>query len=144
VPLGGGGGRGDGDPPLPLLLHPVHGRRAVVDLTDLVAPARVEQDALSRRRLPRVDVGHDPDVAGLGEAGGGAAHVQLLVDACHWRGGDPGGRTGGRAPERSGRLITRITSAPGGRGLSVARISSVSARISRLLPTSVAGRSHRR
>src|SRR5207248_235711 len=77
-PLGGGGGGGDGDPPLALLLHPVHRGGAVVDLTDLVAAAGVEQDALGRRGLPRVDVRHDPDVAGLGQAGGGRAHVLLL------------------------------------------------------------------
>ena len=85
-PLGGGGGGGDGDPPLLLLLHPVHGGGAVVDLADLVAAAGVEQDALGRRGLPRVDVRHDPDVAGLGQAGGGRAHgppavARLLVAA---------------------------------------------------------------
>ncbi len=33
-------------------------------LAEPVRPARVEQDALSRRRLARVDVSHNPDVAG--------------------------------------------------------------------------------
>ncbi len=46
-----------------LLLHPVHGRAALVDLADLVGLARVVEDALRRRRLARVDVGHDADVA---------------------------------------------------------------------------------
>jgi len=50
-----------------LLLHPVHGGRALVDLTDLVVDARVEQDPLGGRGLARVDVRHDPDVADLGE-----------------------------------------------------------------------------
>jgi hypothetical protein len=36
-----------------------------VDLADLVRLAGVEQDALGRRRLARIDVGHDPDVPGL-------------------------------------------------------------------------------
>ena len=55
---------GDGDAPLALLFHPVHRGLALVDLTDLVVLARVEQDALSRGGLARIDVGHDPDVAG--------------------------------------------------------------------------------
>jgi hypothetical protein len=54
----------DGDAALALLLHPVHRGCALVDLTDLVVLARVEQDALGRGGFARVDVGHDPDVAG--------------------------------------------------------------------------------
>jgi len=38
-----------------------------VDLTDLVVLAGVEEDALGRRRLTGIDVGHDADVAGLVE-----------------------------------------------------------------------------
>jgi hypothetical protein len=38
-----------------------------VDFTDLVADAGVEEDPLGGRRLARVDVGHDPDVADLGQ-----------------------------------------------------------------------------
>jgi hypothetical protein len=49
-----------------------------VDLTDLVVDAGVEEDALGRRGLARVDVRHDPDVAGLGEVGG-ASHDRSLV-----------------------------------------------------------------
>ena len=64
VPDARGGGRGDGDATLLLLRHVVHGRRAVVDLADLVALAGVVEDALGRRGLARVDVGHDADVAG--------------------------------------------------------------------------------
>src|SRR6478735_65964 len=37
--------------------------RAVVHLADLVGAAGVVEDALGRRRLARVDVGHDSDVA---------------------------------------------------------------------------------
>ena len=58
----GGGGR-DGHAALLLLHHPVHRRGAVVHLADLVGLARVVQNALGRRRLARVDVGHDADVA---------------------------------------------------------------------------------
>ena len=55
----------DGDAALLLLDHPVHLRRAFVDLTDLVRLPRVIEDALGRGGLARVDVGHDPDVPGL-------------------------------------------------------------------------------
>jgi hypothetical protein len=65
APLAGRGGRGDRDAALLLLLHPVHRRGALVDLADLVGPPRVIEDALGRRRLARIDVGHDPDVPGL-------------------------------------------------------------------------------
>src|SRR4051794_14099368 len=68
APLTGRRGGGDGDPALLLLLHPVHRRGALVDLTDLVRTTRVVEDALRRRRLAGVDVRHDPDVAGLLEA----------------------------------------------------------------------------
>src|SRR5690606_16206745 len=61
-PEAGRRGGGDGDPPLLLLLHPVHGGRAVMDLADLVALPRVVEDALGRGRLPGIDVGHDADV----------------------------------------------------------------------------------
>ena len=63
---GGRGGR-DRDAALLLLLHPVHDGSALVDLAHLVGAAGVEEDALGRRRLTGVDVGHDPDVAGLVE-----------------------------------------------------------------------------
>ena len=65
LPVARGRGGGDRDAALLLLDHPVHGRRALVDLADLVRLARVEQDALGRRRLAGVDVGHDADVARL-------------------------------------------------------------------------------
>ena len=66
-PLAGGRGRRDRDAALLLLLHPVHGRGALVDLAHLVGLAGVVEDALGRRRLARIDVGHDPDVSGLFE-----------------------------------------------------------------------------
>ena len=57
----------DRDAALLLLLHPVHGGSALVDLTDLVVDTGVEQDPLGRGGFARVDVRHDPDVADLGE-----------------------------------------------------------------------------
>src|SRR5207247_9237786 len=61
------GRRGDGDAALLLLHHPVHDRGALVDLADLVGLAGVVEDPFGRRALARVDVGHDPDVAGSGQ-----------------------------------------------------------------------------
>ena len=72
LPEARGGGSGDGHAALLLLHHPVHRRGAVVHLADLVGLARVVEDALGRRRLARVDVGHDADVARI-----------LQVDLCH-------------------------------------------------------------
>ena len=69
VPEAGHGGRRDRDAALLLLLHPVGGRGAVVGLAQLVVDARVEQDALGRRRLAGIDVRHDADVADLVEVG---------------------------------------------------------------------------
>ena len=63
LPKAGGGCGGDGHAALLLLDHPVHGGSAVVHLADLMSLARVVEDALGRRRLARVDVGHDADVA---------------------------------------------------------------------------------
>ena len=65
VPLAGRGRGGDRDAPLLLLLHPVHHGRALVNLPHLVGPTGVIEDALSRRRLTGVDVGHDPDIASV-------------------------------------------------------------------------------
>jgi hypothetical protein len=75
------GGR-DRDAALLLLLHPVHDGGALVDLAHLVGAPRVVEDALGRRRLARVDVRHDPDVADAIEgdflAGGGRRHAHHL------------------------------------------------------------------
>ena len=54
--------RRDRDAALLLLRHPVHRRGALVDLAHLVGAAGVVEDPLGRRRLARIDVGHDPDV----------------------------------------------------------------------------------
>ena len=66
-PVTGGRGGGDGDPTLLLLNHPVHGRAAVVRLTDPMDASRVEQDTLGGGRFPGVNVRHDPDIAGMGK-----------------------------------------------------------------------------
>src|SRR5262249_5015749 len=71
TPAGGRRGGGDGNAALLLLLHPVHRGGALVDLTDLVVDAGVEQDPLGGRGLARVDMRHDPDVADVGEFSGG-------------------------------------------------------------------------
>jgi len=65
APLGRRRGGRDRDAALLFLHHVVHDRGALVDLTDLVRAAGVVEDAFGRGRLARVDVGHDPDVAGL-------------------------------------------------------------------------------
>src|SRR3984957_19467941 len=62
LPEGRGRGRRDGDAALLLLLHPVHGRSAVVHFADLMRLAGIIEDALSGRRLPSIDVGHDAEV----------------------------------------------------------------------------------
>jgi len=80
VPLAGGGGRRDRDAPLLLLGHPVHRGGAFVHLTDLVVLPRVVEDPLGRRGLARVDVGHDPDVAGSVE--GSTAHHRVFLVTC--------------------------------------------------------------
>src|SRR5690349_9653722 len=79
LPLALRGGGGDGDAPLLLLLHPVHDGGALVDLTDLVRDAGVEEDALGRRRLTGVDVRHDADIADLGEGSVYGSHFESLL-----------------------------------------------------------------
>ena len=55
--------RGDGDAALLLLHHPVHRRRAVMHLADLVYLATIIKYALGGSGLACVDVCHQPDVA---------------------------------------------------------------------------------
>src|SRR5690606_20135275 len=83
-------GGGDGDAALALLLHPVHLGGALVGLADLVDAAGEEEDAFGQRRLARVDVGRDADVARLAEVGccGGFAHDRRRYRAL--RGGTAG------------------------------------------------------
>src|SRR5262249_29877454 len=58
-----GGSRGDGDAALLLLLHPVHGGGAFMDLTDAVQATGIKEDAFGRSGLAGIDVSHDADVA---------------------------------------------------------------------------------
>src|SRR5690606_32157263 len=62
-PEGRGGGGGDRDAALLLLLHPVHGRGAVMDFADLVRLACVEEHAFGGRGLTGVDMRHDTEIA---------------------------------------------------------------------------------
>ena len=58
-----GGRRGrDRDSALLLLLHPVHGRGALMHFAHPVQTTGIEQNTLRRRRLAGVDVRHDADV----------------------------------------------------------------------------------
>ena len=54
---------GDGDTTLAFLLHPVGDRGAFMHFADLVDRAGVEKNALRERRLARIDVGGNADVA---------------------------------------------------------------------------------
>ncbi len=63
APETGDGSRGDGDAALALLLHPVGGRLALVHLADFVLRTGVEEHALGRGRLARVNVGNDAEVS---------------------------------------------------------------------------------
>ena len=63
LPVAGGCRGGDGDTTLLLLLHPVHGGRALVGLANLVIDARIVQNALRRGGLSCINVGHDADIS---------------------------------------------------------------------------------
>ena len=63
LPETGGRRRGNGNTPLLLLLHPVHGGRTIVHLTNLVGQAGVEKNALGGRGFTRVHVRTDTDIA---------------------------------------------------------------------------------
>jgi hypothetical protein len=71
TPHAGGSSRRDGDATLLLLLHPVHGGCALMNLADLVVDAGVEQDPLGGRGFARVDMRHDADVPDVGEFASG-------------------------------------------------------------------------
>ncbi len=61
-PARGGGSRGNGNTAFLLLRHPVHGRRAVVYLSNLVRESRVKQDTLRSGGFAGIDMRHDTDV----------------------------------------------------------------------------------
>ena len=79
VPERGGRRRRDRDAALLLLGHVVHDRGALVDLTDLVGLAGVVEDALGRRGLAGIDVGHDADVAVALEGELTLGHCQITL-----------------------------------------------------------------
>ena len=62
VPEGRRRGGGDRNATLLLLLHPVHGRSAIMHFADLMRFAGIIEDALGRRRLARINMGHDAEV----------------------------------------------------------------------------------
>ena len=55
-------GGGDRDAAFLLLFHPVHGRGAVMHFADFMRLAGIIENPLRRRRLARIDVGHDAEV----------------------------------------------------------------------------------
>ena len=56
---------GEGDAPVPLLVQVVHHGVARVDLPHSLGVARVVQHPLRGGGLPRVNVGHDPNIPDL-------------------------------------------------------------------------------
>ena len=57
----------DGNTTLLLLLHPVHGSCAFMNLTNLMVDTCVEEDTLSSGCLTGIDVSHDTDITSLFE-----------------------------------------------------------------------------
>jgi len=67
LPRAGCRGGGDRNSALSLLFHPVHHRSSLMDLTDFIGPAGVEQNSLRNRRLSRVDMGNNANIADMFE-----------------------------------------------------------------------------
>jgi hypothetical protein len=63
IPRTCGGGSGNGNAPLLFLLHPVHDRRAVIDITHPVGFTGVVQYPLCRSRFAGINVRHNADIA---------------------------------------------------------------------------------
>ena len=61
----GGCGRGNRDASLLLLHHPVHRRGTLVHFADFVVDPGVIKNPLGGGGFTRVDMRHDPDVAGF-------------------------------------------------------------------------------
>jgi hypothetical protein len=66
-PVTGSGSRSDGYAALLLLGHPVHNRCTFIYLSYLVGNTCSEKDTLCRGSLPRIDMGHNPDVSDLSD-----------------------------------------------------------------------------
>ena len=56
---------GDGDAPFLLLRHPIHGGRSLMDFSHAVYAPGIKQNTLARRRLARINVGNDADIANI-------------------------------------------------------------------------------
>ena len=83
-PETGGCSAGNRDTALLFLLHPIHRRRTLVHLADLVRDASVIKDTFGGGGLTGIDVGHDadvPDQAELVRLRDGAG--KLRFDDCH-------------------------------------------------------------
>jgi len=63
LPEGGGRSRGDRDATLLLLLHPVHRGSTIMNLTEVVGLASIEQDPFAAGGLACIDMGHDAEIA---------------------------------------------------------------------------------
>ena len=63
LPEAGRCSRGNRNTPLLLLLHPVHGCRAIMHFTNLVRQAGVEKNTLSGRGFTRVHMSADTDIS---------------------------------------------------------------------------------
>jgi hypothetical protein len=77
--------RRDRDAALLLLFHPVHGRVALMDLTQLVVDARIEKDPFGRRRLAGVDMSHYTDISCVSKgifSGHSSAPFKLPSEMC--------------------------------------------------------------
>jgi|GEM_PF-4869484 len=64
-PETGCGSRSNGYAALFLLLHPIHGRTAIMNLTHPVKTPRIIEDPLSGRGLTGINVSHNADVTNL-------------------------------------------------------------------------------
>jgi hypothetical protein len=62
IPGTGGCSGGDGNTTLLLLLHPVHGSRTLMNLTDFVGHTGVVENTLSRSCFTGVNMSHDADI----------------------------------------------------------------------------------
>ena len=87
LPLGSDSSGSDGDTTLFFLLHPVGSGSAIVDFTDAVDHARVEQDTLRQRRLPGIDMRGDPDIPGALQR---ICAVRTVAGIRHWTGESEG------------------------------------------------------
>jgi hypothetical protein len=65
-PETGGGRRSNGYPPLLLLFHPVHNRRAFVYLSHFIRDPGIIENPLGRSGLTGINMSHNPYIPNLG------------------------------------------------------------------------------